>query len=79
MYLYGNRANQIAMAKIVTIQKKVCEPICTEVKPSFLPSQKAHAADCNPEPLFCVIMQVTMYLNGFSRRAKSLMHISIIC
>ncbi len=67
------------MAKIVTMQKKVWEPIWTDVRPSFLTSQWAMAADCSPEPLFWVIMQVTMYLNGFAKRASSLMHVSIIC
>ena len=70
---------QTAMAKIVTIQKKVWEPSCTEIRPSFLVSQKAVAADCSPEPLFCVMMQVTAYLKGFARRASSLMQVSMIC
>ena len=70
--------NQTAIANIVTIQKNVWEPSCTEMRPSFLVSQYAVAADCKPEPLFCVIMQVTAYLNGFARRASSLIQVSMI-
>lgn len=34
-----NLGFQTAMAKIVTMQKKVWEPSCTEIRPSFLVSQ----------------------------------------
>ena len=69
---------QIDMAKIVTIQKKVSPPNCTDIRPSFLVSQCAVAADCKPEPLFYIMMQVTAYLNGFINLARSLMQASII-
>ena len=68
----------MAMAKIVTIQKKVSPPNCTEIRPSFLVSQWAVAADYKPEPLFCMMMQVTAYLNGLFNLARSLMTHSIM-
>ena len=55
----------MAMAKMVTMQKNVSPPNCTDINPSFLVSQYAVAADCSPEPLFYIMMQVTAYLNGF--------------
>ena len=69
----------MAMAKMVTMQKKVSPPSCTDISPSFLVSQYAVAADCKPEPLFYIMMQVTAYLNGFCSLARSLMQASIIC
>ena len=66
------------MQKIVTMQMYVGCPSWTEIKPSFLVSQKAVAADWMAAPLFYWIMQVTTYLNSFWSLAKSLMHPSMI-
>lgn len=46
-----------AMGKI-TLPRKV------RVLPSVELSQKQELAECNPAPFFCMITQVTMYLNG---------------
>ena len=70
---------QIATAYIVTIQKNVLLPYCTEIRPSLLVSQHAVAAVCRPVPLFSRMMQVTTYLNIFWSLVRSLMHESMIC
>lgn len=51
--------------KALTIQYMVLFSHRTVQLPSVELSQKQELAVCNPAPFFCMITQVTMYLNGF--------------
>lgn len=51
--------------KALTMQYMVLFSHRTVQLPSVVLSQKQELAVCNPAPFFCMITQVTMYLNGF--------------
>jgi hypothetical protein len=44
--------------------------------PSVVLSQKHELAVCKPAPFFCIITQVTIYLNGLFNFVKLFKHVS---
>lgn len=56
---------QMHRPKTDTIQYMVLFSHLTVQLPSLELSQKQELAVCNPAPFFCIITQVTIYLNGF--------------
>jgi len=55
----------IANPNTETIQYKLLFSHLTVQHPSVALSQKQELAVCNPAPDFCIIVQFTIYLNGF--------------
>lgn len=51
--------------KALTMQYMVLFSHRTVQLPSVELSQKQELAVCSPAPLFCMLIQVTMYVNGF--------------
>ena len=52
--------------KVLTMQYMVLFSHRTVQLPSVELSQKQELAECNPAPFFCMITEVTMYLNGLT-------------
>ena len=57
--------HQMASPNTETMQYIVLFSHLTVHDPSVELSQKQELAVCNPAPFFCIITQVTIYLNGF--------------